>query len=53
MLWVAGLVLAYVMMATSKALWGNPLTVFGLAFVGGCVWLLGAFVLKVIGMSLS
>lgn len=53
MLWIMGLVVAYVLMAISNRLTGNPTAVLGIAFVVGCVWVLGSMVLRVVGMALA
>jgi len=51
MIWIVGLVAAYVLMAISQHLTGNPVAFVGIAFVGGCMWVLGSMVLKVVGLS--
>jgi hypothetical protein len=53
MIWIVGLIVVYVLMAISKHLTGNPIAFLGIAFLGGCVWMLGTMALKVLGMVLA
>lgn len=50
--WIIGLGVIYLLMAVCKSLFGNPLVIFGLIYVGGCVFVLGSIVIRMLGGSM-